>query len=43
MGGGYSKPICHTIDAFGDLFLSASRANKKFLTKADSGASDPIN
>jgi acetoin utilization deacetylase AcuC-like enzyme len=43
MGGGYSKPIHHTIDAFGDLFLSASRANKKFLTKADSGASDPIN
>jgi acetoin utilization deacetylase AcuC-like enzyme len=43
MGGGYSEPICHTIDAFGDLFLSASRANKKFLTKADSGASDPIN
>ena len=43
MGGGYSEPICHTIDAFGDLFLSASRANKTFLTKADSGASDPIN
>lgn len=43
MGGGYSEPIHHTIDAFGDLFLSASRANKEFLTKADSGTSDSIN
>ena len=35
MGGGYSDPIRHTIDAFGDLFLSASRANKQILSKAN--------
>jgi len=35
MGGGYSDPIRHTIDAFSDLFLSASRANQQFLTKVD--------
>ena len=33
MGGGYSNPIRHTIDAFGDLFLSASLANNQFLTR----------
>ena len=33
MGGGYSNPIRHTIDAFGDLFLSASRANNQFLSR----------
>ena len=33
MGGGYSNPIRHTIDAFSDLFLSASRANKQILSK----------
>lgn len=43
MGGGYSEPIRHTIDAFGDLFLSASRANIQILSKADLEASDSIN
>jgi len=33
MGGGYSKPISHTIDAFGDLFLSAYRANNHILNR----------
>jgi acetoin utilization deacetylase AcuC-like enzyme len=33
MGGGYSKPISHTIDAFGDLFLSAYRANNQILNR----------
>ena len=33
MGGGYSNPIRHTIDAFGDLFLSASLANNQFLSR----------
>ena len=33
MGGGYSKPINHTIDAFGDLFLSAYRANNHILNR----------
>ena len=28
MGGGYSKPINHTIDAFEDLFLQAAMINK---------------
>ena len=42
MGGGYSDPIRHTIDAFGDLFLSASRANKQILGKDDSEISDSI-
>ena len=28
MGGGYSKPINHTIDAFEDLFLQAAKINK---------------
>ena len=32
MGGGYSKPISHTIDAFQDLFISAYRANNELLT-----------
>jgi acetoin utilization deacetylase AcuC-like enzyme len=40
MGGGYSDPIRHTIDAFSDLFLVASRANKQFLTKVDLGDVD---
>ena len=40
MGGGYSDPIGHTIDAFRDLFLVASRANKQFLTKVDLGDVD---
>lgn len=35
MGGGYSDPISHTIDAFSDLFLSASRANEQILSKAN--------
>ena len=30
MGGGYSKPISHTIDAFSDLFTAAARANRHF-------------
>ena len=30
MGGGYSKPISHTIDAFCDLFTAAAEANKRF-------------
>jgi len=34
MGGGYSNPISHTIDAFSDLFLSAYRANKQILSKS---------
>lgn len=34
MGGGYSNPISHTIDAFSDLFLSAYRANKQILAKS---------
>ena len=28
MGGGYSKPIEHTIDAFYDLFIDAMKWNK---------------
>jgi len=40
MGGGYSNPIRHTIEAFRDLFLVASRANKQFLTKVDLGDVD---
>ena len=40
MGGGYSDPIFHTIEAFRDLFLVASRANKQFLTKVDLGDVD---
>ena len=40
MGGGYSDPILHTIEAFRDLFLVASRANKQFLTKVDLGDVD---
>eukprot|EP00746_Dinoflagellata_sp_MGD_P042554 gnl/MRDRNA2_/MRDRNA2_20315_c0_seq1.p1 gnl/MRDRNA2_/MRDRNA2_20315_c0~~gnl/MRDRNA2_/MRDRNA2_20315_c0_seq1.p1 ORF type:complete len:212 (+),score=37.48 gnl/MRDRNA2_/MRDRNA2_20315_c0_seq1:141-776(+) len=24
MGGGYSKPICHTVEAFAELFIAAS-------------------
>ena len=40
MGGGYSDPIRHTIDAFSDLFHSASRANKQFLSKVDLENSD---
>ena len=31
MGGGYSKPISHTIDAFSDLFTAAARANRPIL------------
>ena len=30
MGGGYSKPISHTIDAFSDLFTAAAEANNRF-------------
>ena len=30
MGGGYSKPISHTIDAFSDLFTAAVEANNRF-------------
>lgn len=33
MGGGYSKPISHTIDAFTDLFVDAALTNAKMLTK----------
>ena len=35
MGGGYSEPISHTIDAFGDLFASAYHANNQILSKSD--------
>ena len=35
MGGGYSEPISHTIDAFGDLFTSAYHANNQILSKSD--------
>jgi acetoin utilization deacetylase AcuC-like enzyme len=35
MGGGYSDPISHTIDAFSDLFLSASKANEEILSKTN--------
>lgn len=43
MGGGYSDPIDHTIDAFVDLFVSASQANKQILSKSDLETSNPIN
>ena len=33
MGGGYSKPISHSIDAFSDLFLSAYRVNNQILNR----------
>ena len=33
MGGGYSKPISHTIDAFTDLFVAAAITNEKMLSK----------
>jgi len=32
MGGGYSDPIVHTVDAFYDLFDAAARANASFNT-----------
>ena len=35
MGGGYSKPISHTIDAFCDLFTAASEANNRFTNTAN--------
>ena len=34
MGGGYSKPIEHTIDAFYDLFTDASIWNKRWSAKS---------
>ena len=34
MGGGYSKPIEHTIDAFYDLFIDASIWNKRWSAKS---------
>ncbi len=34
MGGGYSKPISHTIDAFCDLFTAAAEANNRFTNTA---------
>ena len=34
MGGGYSKPIGHTIDAFYDLFTDASICNKRWSAKS---------
>ena len=43
MGGGYSDPIHHTIDAFVDLFSSASKANKHILDKVHSGLAIPRN
>jgi hypothetical protein len=30
MGGGYSKPIEHTIDSFYDLFIDASIWNERW-------------
>ena len=33
MGGGYSKPISHTIDAFTDLFVDAAFANGKMVSE----------
>ena len=33
MGGGYSKPISHTIDAFTDLFIDAALANGKMVSE----------
>jgi acetoin utilization deacetylase AcuC-like enzyme len=33
MGGGYSKPISHTIDAFTDLFVAAAITNENMLSK----------
>jgi acetoin utilization deacetylase AcuC-like enzyme len=42
MGGGYSDPIRHTIDAFGDLFLTASQANIQILSKVNQETSDLI-
>lgn len=35
MGGGYSKPISHTIDAFCDLFVEAATANRQMLGQAE--------
>ena len=40
MGGGYSDPIRHTIDAFSDLFHSAYRANDHFLNMVNLGDVD---
>ena len=40
MGGGYSDPIRHTIDAFSDLFHSACRANDHFLNMVNLGDVD---
>ena len=31
MGGGYSKPIEHTVDSFCDLFLKAAEVNQQIL------------
>ena len=33
MGGGYSKPIDHTVDAFEDLFVQAARSHQRHLTQ----------
>jgi hypothetical protein len=30
MGGGYSKPIKHTIDSFYDLFIDAANWNERW-------------
>ena len=35
MGGGYSKPISHTIDAFTDLFTAAAEANNRFTNTSN--------
>ncbi len=39
MGGGYSKPIGPTVDAFYDLFLDAARANQQRLEDERKGVS----
>ena len=38
MGGGYSKPINHTVDAFYDLFIDAAIANS-YMQEMDSSGS----
>lgn len=38
MGGGYSKPISHTVDAFYDLFIESAMANS-YMQQLDSSGS----
>lgn len=36
MGGGYSKPIDHTVEAFDDLFVQAARSHQRIMNRQGS-------